>query len=118
MPRRRRTLVDVLFYICCKKFDSEGWSIKKEMTARVGTGKTLAHLDEEEMQVVMFPRVMGDGDPDPPLEMTLLHELIHIGLDLDGDYDGEGITYWLERYIWKRLTVEQKAILTKMLEEK
>jgi len=63
----------------------------------------------------MFPRVMDEKDP--PLEMTLLHELLHIGLDLDASYDANGVTYWLEKYVWRKLSVEQKAILTGMLED-
>lgn len=115
MPRKRTRLVDVIFEICLKKYEDEDWSIKKNLNAQIGAGKTLATIDEDSSTIIMYPRVLSEKDP--PLEQTLLHELLHIGMDLDGEYDGSGVTYWLEQYLWRRLTVEQKAVLTKMLEE-
>jgi hypothetical protein len=115
MPRRRKTLVDVLFTICLTRFVDDGWKLKKSLIARSGAGKTLATTDAEGKAITLCPKIIGENDP--PLEMTLLHELIHVGFNLEGKWDINGVTYWLERYMWRKLTVEQKATLTKMIEE-
>ena len=122
MPRLR--LVDLLFDICLTKWQLEGWRIKKNLRPPA-SNTCLATIDEEELVVEMFPH---EPKKHPPLEQTLLHELLHIGLDLDGLWDRrllndlwnedakKGTTYWLERYLWRRLTQQQKDILTHLLE--
>lgn len=118
MPRT--TITDVLFDICLTKWTLEEWTLRKELRPPVGNDN-LATCDDEELEVVLYPH---DAERHPPLEQTLLHELIHIGLDLDGLWDRKllsanhqehrkrGTTYWLEKYLWRRLTQTQKGILT------
>jgi len=108
---RRKTLVDVLFTICLTRFSNENWKIKKSLIAKSGSGKTLALVEKAEHSIILFPRVLSEKDP--IIECNLLHELLHIGFDLDSDY--EPYIYWLERYMWRKLTVEQKSTLSEMV---
>lgn len=122
MPRPR--LVDLLFDICLWKWHLEGYRINKVLRPPSGNDN-LACIDDEECRVDMFPH---DPKKHPPLEQTLLHELIHIGLDLDGTWDMKllgamwpegkkrGTTYWIEKYMWRRLTAAQRQLLTSLLE--
>jgi len=47
--KHRKTLVDVIFGICLTKFTEDGWKIKKSLIAKSGVGKTLAHIDEDDI---------------------------------------------------------------------
>lgn len=109
---KRRTLVDILLFICLDKFKNDGWTIIKNLQGSTAKRKLLAETTWETKTIEIFPVLQGD----PPPEQSLLHELIHIGLDLGKEYDTNNITYWLERYMWKRLSGEQKEILKGMLD--
>ncbi len=113
---KRRTLVDLLFLICVKKFMDGEWVIKKSLLVNPEKKeRLLATTDFTNHVVTMHPKVRGLADP--PLEQTLLHELLHLGLDLDEEWDNNGVMLALESYIWRRLTPQQKQYLADMLEE-
>jgi hypothetical protein len=126
MPRP--SITDILFDICYYKWLDEGVIILKELRPPANN-EDLGTVGEEGEEIIctLYPH---DPKKHPEVEQTLWHEMLHIGLDLDGiwdrrlcgklykEKDKKGATYWLEKYCYKRLTTQQKGILTELINGK
>ena len=122
----RPSITDILFDICYHKWMDEGVIIRKELRPPPGNDN-LGVVEEIDGAIVctLYPH---DPRKHPPVEQTLWHEMIHVGLELDGLWDRrllgklykekekKGTTYWLEKYCYRRLTAQQRAILTELIE--
>jgi len=85
----------------------------KELAPPKGCNEWGTVASREPPVVVLYPHLPEEGALE--VERTLLHELLHIGLDILPE--DEDIALGLEGKMWKWLPVRQKRILNTMLQE-
>mgnify|MGYP001563553395 FL=1 len=111
---RSDPMANLLFDIFYAKWERDGWSIVKHVEF---DGKNLERLlglvDIYNHEVHIYPHSKAD---DGPIEKTTLHEMIHVGADLDGEFDDNGMVNRLEKYLWKRINENRRDILRGLME--
>jgi hypothetical protein len=106
---KRKSLHAVILDVLLEKWHDGGWAVHYYLQPDRKDPRMLAQVDEDRHLVHLYPH-----PADVPPEKTGLHELIHIGLDLDGEKHREDWAYALEEMMWRRLTKKHKAILHDM----
>jgi len=100
------TVATALFEMCLAICRSEGWKVHRHLQPHRRDKRRLGEPGYKQKMIKIYPH---PNDVLP--EKTGLHELIHVRFDLSGDPRDEEITYFMEEYLWKRLTKKQKAQL-------
>lgn len=114
-PRQKLLILyglrDQLFAFLLRRWRAEGWAIQPHVTP--ARGNHWASVDEEEHLVHLYPH----DNPDQPPDKTLLHELVHVGLELfnGGSKRDEDTVRRLEELLWPILRPEQKRALRNLL---
>ena len=103
---KRLTIANVLFNAFMVRWDAEHWEVHYHLQPKRNEPLLLATVDRDTHTVHMYPHPTGSAP-----EQSGLHEVIHIGLGLDGDKQHESWTYYMESWLWKRLTKKQRERL-------
>lgn len=104
--KRRWAVHTVLLEMLLERWETEGWSVSYSLQPAPREPNLLATPDLISRVVYMYPHPSS-----VPPEKTGLHELLHIGLGLSGEKQHEAWTYYLEEWIWCRLTKKHKTRL-------
>lgn len=107
---KRPNIASILFKIAIKRWVDEEWSIRYSLHPNRTNARILATADFNTRIVEVYPHSIGLS-----IAKTGLHEICHVGFDLDADREPE--TYALEEWIWKRLTKKEKQQLVEIFEQ-
>ena len=119
MPKGRRNgpstnkrphIASILLAIALKRWEDDRWTVRYNLHPHKGNPRILAEVDFDSRIADVYPHPAG-----APLARTGLHEVCHVGFDLDGDNETEA--YALEEWIWKRLTKKERGKLSAIFEQ-
>lgn len=117
----RRTYASMLVKRGLELFARDEWKIRHVPVVNPRK-RIFAETDTERREILIHPKIVGANDP--PLSMSVMHELInHIVLQYEyaDEYDEndrrKSDPLWWERTVWRQLPQETRDQLAAMVSE-